>query len=119
MVWRPQFTLPEVSSLPGELSETVYTVDYQGVRIIVLNCRSDPEAQVDYLREQLQRPGADWTLVSRGMIISMQGGINRFGKRMATLATPSRQCLSPRSADPSSTRLIPKQSTPMPVEGTG
>ena len=64
MVWRPQFTLPEEPSLPDTLKETVYTVDYQGVRIIVLNCITDPEVQADYLRRQLQRPGATWTVVT-------------------------------------------------------
>ena len=35
--WRPQFTLPVEKSLPEKLHETVYTVDYQDIRIIVLN----------------------------------------------------------------------------------
>ena len=35
--WRPQFTLPVEKSLDPELHETVYSVDYQDVRIIVLN----------------------------------------------------------------------------------
>jgi hypothetical protein len=64
IVWRPQFTLPEESNLPEALRETVYTIDYQGVRIIVLNSSLEEAAQVDYLREQLQRPGAKWTILT-------------------------------------------------------
>jgi hypothetical protein len=64
VIWRPQFTLPEESELPDALRETVYTVDYQGVRIIVLNSLVEVEAQADYLRRQLQRPGAKWTILT-------------------------------------------------------
>lgn len=64
LVWRPQFTLPEEPGLPDALRETVYTVDYQGVRIIVLNSLVEVEAQADYLRQQLQRPGAKWTVLT-------------------------------------------------------
>ena len=64
LVWRPQFTLPEAPGLPQSLQETVYTVDYQGLRIIALNSLVEPELQAAYLREQLQRPGANWTEVT-------------------------------------------------------
>ncbi|MEX0329805.1 MAG: fibronectin type III domain-containing protein [Puniceicoccaceae bacterium] len=64
LVWRPQFTLPEDPALPEALRETVYTIDYQGLRVIVLNCIDNPEAQAEYLRQQLQRPGAQWTVVT-------------------------------------------------------
>jgi 3',5'-cyclic AMP phosphodiesterase CpdA len=71
IVWRPQFTLPEVPSLPDSLQETVYSVDYQGVRFIVLNSLVEVEAQTAYLEQELQRPGADWTvLVSHYSIFS-------------------------------------------------
>lgn len=62
--WRPQFTLPEEPSLPHNLQETVYTIDYQGMRIIVLNSLQGIEAQTEYLEKQLQRPGAQWTVVA-------------------------------------------------------
>lgn len=62
--WRPQFTLPEEPSLPEKVQETVYTIDYQGMRIIVLNSLQEIEAQTDYLEKQLQRPGAQWTVVA-------------------------------------------------------
>ena len=35
--WRPQFTLPVEQSLDSKLHETVYTVNYQDVLILVLN----------------------------------------------------------------------------------
>jgi 3',5'-cyclic AMP phosphodiesterase CpdA len=64
ILWRPQFTLPEVPGLPEELQETVYTVDYQGVRIIVLNSMRHAEEQIPWLRAQLERPGAQWTIIT-------------------------------------------------------
>ena len=64
MTWRPQFTLPEEPALPDLLQESVYTIDYQGVRIIVLNCLAELEAQAEYLRKQLSRPGAKWTILT-------------------------------------------------------
>jgi hypothetical protein len=64
IIWRPQFNLPEEPSLPEPLQETVYTVDYQGVRIIVLNSLQEVEAQADYIRKQMERPGANWTILT-------------------------------------------------------
>lgn len=62
--WRPQFTLPEVASLPEKLLETVYSFDYQGLRVIVLNSTDQVEAQAEYLESELKRPGANWTVVA-------------------------------------------------------
>jgi len=56
MLWRPQFTLPVESSLPEALHETVYTVDYQGVRIIALNSNEKVSEQAAYLDAQLKEP---------------------------------------------------------------
>ncbi|WP_432797467.1 fibronectin type III domain-containing protein [Poriferisphaera sp. WC338] len=64
ILWRPQFTLPLSPTLPEELQETVYTVDYQGLRVIVLNSMMDTKAQNAYLEQQLQRPGAKWKVVT-------------------------------------------------------
>ncbi|WP_176722325.1 purple acid phosphatase family protein [Candidatus Thiosymbion oneisti] len=64
MLWRPQFTLPVESSLPQALHETVYTVDYQGVRIIVLNSNEKVSEQVAYLEAQLKKPGYRWSVVT-------------------------------------------------------
>ncbi len=63
-LWRPQFTLPVEEDIPESLHETVYTVDYQGVRFIVLDSMREVEWQADYLERQLQRPGAKWTIVT-------------------------------------------------------
>ena len=62
--WRPQFTLPVVSELPKELHETVYTVEYQGAQLIVLNSNELLEEQTDYLEKQLKKPGYDWRFVT-------------------------------------------------------
>jgi hypothetical protein len=62
--WRPQFALPVESELPESLHETVYTVDYQGVRFIVLNSNREVEAQIPYLEEKLQEAGPVWRIVS-------------------------------------------------------
>jgi hypothetical protein len=62
--WRAQFTLPVVESLPDELHETVYAVDYQGVRFIVLNSIAEWEAQTPWLEAQLSEAGPQWRIVS-------------------------------------------------------
>ncbi len=51
--WRPQFTLPVETGPPEELHETVYTVDYQGMQVIVLNSNELLEEQTRYLQKQL------------------------------------------------------------------
>ena len=62
--WRPQFTLPVVKSLDPALHETVYTVDYQDVRIIVLNSNDRLEQQTKYLESQLKYSKAKWKIVT-------------------------------------------------------
>lgn len=62
--WRPQFTLPVENELPEELHETVYTVDYQGMQVIVLNSNELLEEQTPYLQKQLERPGFHWRVVT-------------------------------------------------------
>jgi hypothetical protein len=62
--WRPQFALPVEESLPEELHESVYTVDYQGVRFLVLNSNKDPGAQHAYIEAKLGEPGPRWRIVS-------------------------------------------------------
>ena len=62
--WRPQFTLPVEKSLAPELYETVYTVDYQDVRIIVLNSNENLEQQTKYLEDQLKNCTARWKIVT-------------------------------------------------------
>jgi 3',5'-cyclic AMP phosphodiesterase CpdA len=62
--WRPQFTLPVERDLPAKLHETVYTVDYQDVRIIVLNSTNELEVQTAYLEKQLANSTAKWQIIS-------------------------------------------------------
>ena len=62
--WRPQFTLPVENELPERLHETVYTVDYQDVRIIVLNSNYCLNEQTSYLEEQLRNCTAKWKIVT-------------------------------------------------------
>ena len=56
--WRPQFTLPVEEKLSAELHETVYTVKYQDVEIIVLNSTDNLEEQTVYLEETLSKSTA-------------------------------------------------------------
>ncbi len=62
--WRPQFTLPLEKDLAAELHETVYTVDYQDIRIIVLNSNDELEAQTSYLEDQLRNCTTRWKIVT-------------------------------------------------------
>ena len=62
--WRPQFTLPVEKTLDPELHETVYTVDYQDVRIIVLNSTEKLEQQTKYLEDKLKNCTAKWKIVT-------------------------------------------------------
>ncbi|MFL1011167.1 fibronectin type III domain-containing protein [Flavisericum labens] len=64
--WRPQFTLPIEKRLPPELHETVYTVDYQDIRIIVLNSanRQEIQEQTKYIEQQLKNCKAKWKILT-------------------------------------------------------
>lgn len=64
ILWRPQFTLPTVPELPEELHETVYTVTYQDMQIIVLNSNRRISEQKSYLEAQLSKPGFHWRIVT-------------------------------------------------------
>lgn len=58
--WRAQFALP-VNGPPG-LEETVYFLDYQGVRVIVLDSNVRQQEQADWLRGVLAANPNDWTI---------------------------------------------------------
>lgn len=62
--WRPQFTLPVEQSLPSEIHETVYTVDYQDIRVIVLNSNDKLKKQTKYIKKQLKSSSAKWNIVT-------------------------------------------------------
>jgi hypothetical protein len=63
--WRPQFTLPVEEELPEELHETVYTVDYQDIRILALNSqRASITGQTAYIERQLKDCTAKWKIMT-------------------------------------------------------
>lgn len=62
--WRPQFTLPIEESLDPEFHETVYTVDYQDIRIIVLNSNTKLQEQTSYIEKQLKNSTAKWHIIT-------------------------------------------------------
>ena len=62
--WKPQFTLPIEKELENKLHETVYTVDYQDIRIIVLNSNGIFEKQTKYIEQQLKTSFAKWNIVT-------------------------------------------------------
>ena len=62
--WKPQFTLPVEKELDNKLHETVYTVDYQNIRIIVLNSNGIFEKQTKYIEQQLKTSTAKWNIVT-------------------------------------------------------
>ena len=59
--WRPQFALPTHG--PAGLEESVYYVDYQGVRIVVLNTNEMLEEQVAWLDAVLNDSPQRWTVL--------------------------------------------------------
>ncbi|MBW2410122.1 MAG: metallophosphoesterase family protein [Deltaproteobacteria bacterium] len=60
--WRPQFMLPENGI--EELKETVYYIDYQGVRIVVLNSNKKIKKQARWLEKILKQNPNHWTVVA-------------------------------------------------------
>jgi predicted phosphodiesterase len=64
MQWRPQFNLPVEDSMPENLHETVYTVDYQDIRIIVVNSNTNLEEQTPYIEKQLKESNAKWNIIT-------------------------------------------------------
>jgi len=60
--WRPQFALPQHG--PEGLEESVYYIDYQGVRIVVLNSNEQLEAQVAWLDGVLGDNPQTWTVLT-------------------------------------------------------
>ncbi len=60
--WRYQFTLPENG--PEGLEESVYYVDYQGVRIVGLNSSVDRDRQAEWLDKVLADNPNTWTVLT-------------------------------------------------------
>ncbi len=62
--WRPQFTLPIEENLSNKLHETVYTVNYQDVLILVLNSTDNLDEQTEYIKDKLGNSDARWKIVT-------------------------------------------------------
>lgn len=60
--WKHQFNLPQNG--PEGFEEMVYYLDYQDVRIMVLNSYVNPEAQVKWIESVLKNNKKKWTIVS-------------------------------------------------------
>lgn len=60
-LWRPHFTLPENG--PQGLEETAYSIDYQGVRFVMLNGNEKIEEQAGWLDKTLSENPQLWTIV--------------------------------------------------------
>ena len=62
--WRPQFAFP-IQNVPSDnLKETVYFIDYQGVRFISLDSNTETELQVPWLRKALKENPNRWTILT-------------------------------------------------------
>ncbi len=61
-LWRPQFAFPEHG--PPGLEETVYYIDYQGVRIISLNSNEKHREQAAWLEKVLAENPNRWTIIT-------------------------------------------------------
>ncbi|MEM1452083.1 MAG: metallophosphoesterase family protein [Planctomycetota bacterium] len=59
--WRPQFAFP--GNGPEGLEETVYWLDYHGVRFVSLNTMEGLEEQLDWLPDVLGDGDPSWTIV--------------------------------------------------------
>ena len=62
--WGPQFELPRYRELPGALDETVYYIDFQGVRVVALNSNSEIDAQTGWLDKVLNDNPNRWTVLT-------------------------------------------------------
>jgi len=59
--WRPTFAFPENG--PEELLETVYYIDYQGMRLVVLNSNEQVDEQAQWLESILKDNSQKWTVI--------------------------------------------------------
>ncbi|MBA61850.1 MAG: metallophosphoesterase [Planctomycetaceae bacterium] len=59
--WRPTFAFPENG--PETLQETAYYIDYQGMRLVVLNSNEQLDEQAQWLESVLKDNPQKWTVV--------------------------------------------------------
>lgn len=62
ILWKKMFTLPENGL--EDMKESVYYVDFQGVRFIVLNSNYNLEEQASWLEEILSSNRNKWTIIT-------------------------------------------------------
>lgn len=62
--WAPQFNLPVEDRFPEEIQESVYSIDFNHMRVIVLNSNKFQQEQVAWFREQLESNDKKWTVLS-------------------------------------------------------
>lgn len=60
--WKNQFALPELGR--KDLDETVYHIDFQGVRIVALNSNLEIEDQAKWLKKLLTKNTSSWTIIA-------------------------------------------------------
>ncbi|UCD80198.1 MAG: metallophosphoesterase family protein [Desulfobacterales bacterium] len=60
--WKPQFELPKLGR--EDLDETVYHVDFQGVRVVVLNSNLEIKDQAKWLENLLANNPNNWTIIA-------------------------------------------------------
>ena len=65
-IWRPQFALPVVDSLPSDLAETVYDVRYsQDIHVFVLDSSGVAfQEQLDWLERSVRASDACWKILT-------------------------------------------------------
>ena len=56
--------MPVEQTLDSKLHETVYTVEYQEILIVVLNSTGHLEEQTEYIKEKLRNSNAKWKIVT-------------------------------------------------------
>ncbi|MCP4625523.1 MAG: metallophosphoesterase family protein [bacterium] len=60
--WKPQFALPELGR--EDLDETVYYVDFQGVRVVALNSNLKIKDQAKWMEKLLANNPNSWTIIA-------------------------------------------------------
>ena len=82
--WRPQFTLPVEKDLSKRLHETVYTTDYQDIRIIVLNSNFNLREQTKYVERKLKESTAKWNIITchHSVFSPAKGRDFKFGREV-------------------------------------
>lgn len=89
IMWRPQFRLPVVDTLPELLRETVYDVRYnRDLHLFVLDTTSPELAvQAQWLDQELQRSDAKWRIVTMHHPV-FSSGQNRDNKERREALLP-------------------------------